>query len=121
MKNTKFTKFTEFEKQVIIAWCDIIKFSDETLEEDMHSAISYYVVTSEAFAKKTEIPTKKLRGVLSSLIKKNVFYEDEIEGDGWYSKPKTAFFAGSYFCSDNYEGNQVDDCNMAKIYNAIKT
>ena len=115
-----FTKFTELEKQVIRAWCNEIKFSDETFEDDMHSAISYWVIETHEIAEATKIPLKILRGVLSSLIKKNVFYEDEIEGDTWTSPNKPAFYAGGYFWADGAEGNQVDDCNMAKVYDAIK-
>jgi len=63
---------------------------------------------------------KKLRGVLSSLVKKKVFIEDLIQGDTWFSPEKPAFFFGSYFCRDNYEGNQIDDCDMEKVYDAIK-
>ena len=39
----------------------------------MHSAISYITYTAEELSKASEIPTKKLRGVLSSLVKKDVF------------------------------------------------
>lgn len=116
----KFTKFTELEKQVIRAWCNEIKFSDETFEKDMHSAISYWVIEANEISKKTQIPTKKLRGVLSSLVKKDVFYEDEIEGDTWNSPNKIAFYAGGYFWADNAVGDQSTDCNMTKIYDAIK-
>jgi len=121
MKNTKeFTKFTELEKQVIRAWCNEIKFSDETFEDDMHSAVTYWAIETYEIAEATKIPLKILRGVLSSLIKKKVFSEGEISGDTWTSPDKPAFFFGQYFCKDNYEGNQVDDCNMAKVYDAIK-
>ena len=115
-----FTKFTELEKQVIRAWCNEIKFSDETFEKDMHSAISYWVIEAEEISKVTQIPTKKLRGVLSSLVKKKVFYEDEIQGDTWTSPNKPAFFANSYFCADNYLGDQQTDANIDKINDAIK-
>ena len=116
----KFTKFTELEKQVIRAWCNIIKGSSDDLDEAMHSAVTYYAVEAIELSKESQIPTKKLRGILSSLVKKNVFYEGEIKGDTWASPDKPAFFFGNYFCKDNYDGNQIDDCNMAKVYDAIK-
>ena len=116
----KFTKFTKLEKEVIRAWCNDIKFSDQTFEKDMHSAISYWVIEAKEISKVTQIPTKKLRGVLSSLVKKNVFYEDKIEGDTWTSPNKIAFFAAGYFWADCAVANQIDDCNMAKVYDAIK-
>ena len=120
MKNSTFTKFTQLEKQVIHAWCNQINFLPENFEKDMHSAISYWVIEAKEISRVTQIPTKKLRGVLSSLVKKDVFYEDEIEGDTWNSPNKIAFYAGSYFWADNAQGDQVTDCNMTKIYDAIK-
>ena len=116
----KFTKFTELEKQVIRAWCNLIKGLYDNLDEQMHQAVTYYAVEAIELSQESKIPTKKLRGVLSSLVKKKVFYEDLIQGDTWFSPEKPAFFFGSYFCRDNYEGNQIDDCDMEKVYDAIK-
>ena len=120
-------KFTELEKEVIRAWVALITtnsfqkpFDPKTWENEMHSAMSYWAVEAYELAEASEIPIKKLRGVLSSLVKKKVFYEDLIQGDTWFSPEKPAFFFGSYFCRDNYEGNQIDDCNMEKVYDAIK-
>ncbi len=120
-------KFTELEKEVIRGWVALITtnsfqkpFDPKTWEDEMHSAMTYWAVEANELSKASEIPMKKLRGVLSSLVKKKVFYEEEIEGDTWTSPNKLAFFPNSYFCRDNYEGNQIDDCNMEKIYDAIK-
>ena len=121
MENTlKFKKFTDLEKQVIRAWCNIIKGSSDSLDAMMHQAVTYYAVEAIDLSQESQIPTKKLRGVLSSLVKKDVFYEDLIQGDSWFSPEKPAFLFGDYFCKDNYDGNQIDDCNMEKVYDAIK-
>ena len=121
MKNTlEFKKFTDLEKQVIRAWCNQINFLPENFEEDMHSAISYWVIKAKEISRVTHMPPKKLRGVMSSLVKKVVFYEDEIEGDTWMSPNQKAFYAGGYFWADNADGDQATDCNMAKVYDAIK-
>ena len=113
-------KFTELEKQVIRAWCYQIKSPCETLDVAMNSGISYWTISADELTQITKIPTKKLRGVLSSLVKKNVFYEDEIQGDTWTSPNKIAFFAAGYFWADYAVANQIDDCNMEKVYDAIK-
>jgi len=120
-------KFTELEKEVIRGWVALITtnsfqkpFDPKTWENEMHSAMSYWAVEAYELAEASEIPIKKLRGVLSSLVKKKVFYEDEIEGDTWTSPNKPAFFANSYFCADNYLGDQQTDANIDKINDAIK-
>ena len=69
----KFTKFTELEKQVIRAWCNIIKGSSNNLDAQMHQAVTYYAVEAIELSEESKIPTKKLRGVLSSLVKKESF------------------------------------------------
>ena len=116
----KYTTFTKLEKKVIKAWTDQIKSAHATLEEGMHSAISYWVIEVKDLVKMTSIPTKQIRGVISSLIKKKVFYEDMIEGDTWQSPNKPALWAAQYFWAVGADGDQVSDCDMNKIYDAIK-
>ncbi len=120
MKNTiEFTKFTELEKQVIRAWCYEIKSPCEDLDVAMNSAISYWTISADELTQITKIPTKKLRGVLSSLVKKDVFYEDVRQADNFW-EDEICFFASNYFYSDNCVNDQKTDCNMDKIYDAIK-
>jgi hypothetical protein len=122
-----FTKFTELEKQVIRGWVELITtnfyqypYDSKTFEKDLHSAISYITFTAEELSEASEIPTKKLRGVLSSLVKKNVFYEDISEESGWFGKEIIVFRADGYFWSESALGDQETDCDMDKIYDAIK-
>ena len=67
----KRVKYTELEQQVI----NMINNEGDRYED---SNGNYYpVLTSEDISEMTNIPMKKLRGVLSSLDQKNVIQEEE--------------------------------------------
>ncbi len=123
MKYKKYLKFTKLEKDVIRGFVEIVTtnnyqypYDEKTFESDLHSAISYWKVSAEQLSKSSEIPTKKLRGVLSSLVKKNVLYED-IDQDEFVDIIVFGFH--DYFWAEDCTDCQVDDCDMDKIYDAI--
>jgi hypothetical protein len=51
-------------------------------------------VDLKSLSKWTSIETKKLRGVISSLIKKGVVYLDDVDGDG----TELVYLEKYYFC-----------------------
>ena len=56
---------------------------------------------------------------MSSLVKKNVLYEDWDEDDCGFGSAKTIFRFNDYFWAEDATGCQVNDCDMEKIYDAI--
>jgi hypothetical protein len=68
---TETPKYTSLEQEVIVC----IKIHGEEYENN--DGEYQPVMTSETINEITDIPMKKLRGVLSSLYQKNVIIEDE--------------------------------------------